>query len=68
MVLRLKQHGLFLPAKSLNHRMDIPKNIPPSIDIPTEEEFEEYLEWTKEEEEEFLRILNDPENDGKDLT
>jgi len=45
-----------------------PKNIPDPVSVPDEEEFEEYLEWTKEEEEEFLRILNDPENDGKDLT
>lgn len=26
--------------------------------------FDEYLEWTEQEEAEFLAVLNDPENDG----
>jgi hypothetical protein len=42
-----------------------PKNVPDSVPIP-DGDFEEFLEWTAEEEEEFLKILNDPENDGMD--
>jgi hypothetical protein len=40
-----------------------PKEGPPVEDI---EGLEEFLEWTEQEEEEFLRILDDPENDGMD--
>ncbi len=43
--------------------MNTPKNLPPPVDLPSEEEYEEFLEWTVEEEEEFLRILNDPGTD-----
>jgi hypothetical protein len=43
-----------------------PKDIPDPVSVPDEEQFEEFLEWTLAEEEELLRILNDPENDGMD--
>lgn len=41
-----------------------PKNVPQSVPIPDESTFDEFLEWTVEEEEAFLKILNDPMNDG----
>jgi|APFre7841882654_1041346.scaffolds.fasta_scaffold68914_3 hypothetical protein len=34
-----------------------PKNVPKPVDIPDEEQFEEFLEWTQEEEE-FLHIMD----------
>ena len=40
--------------------MNIPKNVPQPVPIP-DEEIEDMLEWTIEEEEEFLRILNTPD-------
>lgn len=40
-----------------------PKNVPPPVPIP-EESFEEFLEWTPQEEEEFLRLFNDQEKGG----
>lgn len=40
-----------------------PAGTPTPIAIP-EDDFDEYLEWTLEEEEEFLKIINDPNNDG----
>lgn len=46
-----------------------PKSKPPGTPDPVpipDEDFSEFVEWTVEEEEEFLRILNDPENDGMD--
>lgn len=41
-----------------------PKNVPPPVPIPEEDSFEEYLEWTPQEEEEFLRLFNDQEKGG----
>lgn len=41
--------------------MNTPKNLPLPVDLPSEEEYEEFLEWTQEEEEEFLRIINNPD-------
>jgi hypothetical protein len=38
--------------------MNTPKNIPPLIDIPDADQFEEFLEWTPEEEEAFLLIVD----------
>lgn len=32
--------------------------------LPEEEDYDEYVEWTAEEEEEFLRILNSQDKDG----
>lgn len=44
--------------------MNIPKNVPPPVPIP-DDDYNEYLEWTPEEEEEFIRMLDDPENNLK---
>lgn len=44
--------------------MNIPKNVPPPVPIP-DEDYNEYLEWTPQEEEEFIRMLDDPENNLK---
>lgn len=41
-----------------------PKNVPPSVPIPEEESFEQFLEWTPEEEEEFLRLFSEQEKGG----
>lgn len=38
--------------------------IQPDPDASINDSFDEYLEWTSEEEEEFLRIINDSENNG----
>jgi hypothetical protein len=38
-----------------------PKNAPLPGPIPEEESFEEFLEWTAEEEEEFVRMFNEQE-------
>lgn len=46
------------------------KNVPkssPVVDVPSEDDYEEIIEWTPEEEEEFLRILRDSENGINDL-
>jgi len=40
-----------------------PKDVPPPVDIPDEEQFEEFLEWTPEEEEQFLKILNNKQEE-----
>lgn len=40
-----------------------PKGTPTPVSIPDEQEFEEYLEWTSEEEEAFLRILEETDKD-----
>jgi hypothetical protein len=43
--------------------MSLPKNkpsgIPDPVAVPDEDAFEEFLEWTQEEEEAFLKILDD---------
>ncbi len=35
----------------------------PNVPEPTPEDFDEYLEWTEEEEEAFLDILNKKDED-----
>jgi len=42
-----------------------PKNVPPPVPIP-EEDFDDYLEWTPEEEEAFLSILDESEDSRSD--
>jgi hypothetical protein len=41
-----------------NETVDRPKGVPPPVDIP-EDNYDDYLEWTSEEEEAFLKILNE---------
>lgn len=36
-----------------------PVGVPPPVPVPDAAEFEEFLEWTPEEEEEFLKILDE---------
>lgn len=45
--------------------MNKPKNVPPPVPIP-DEDFDEFLEWTAEEEEEFLKVLDDTEAGEED--
>lgn len=40
-----------------------PPGVPEPVPVP-EGEFEEYLEWTVEEEEAFLKILEDADKDN----
>jgi hypothetical protein len=44
--------------------MPTPKNLPPKDDRP-EDDYDDYLEWTEEEEEAFLKILNEQDKDTK---
>jgi len=39
-----------------------PEGVPPPVPVP-DEDFDEYLEWTVEEEEAFLKILEDADKD-----
>lgn len=52
--------------------MNVPKNkpseIPDPVAVPDEEAFEEFLEWTREEEEAFLKILDDDIKDDNGNT
>jgi hypothetical protein len=42
-----------------------PKNVPDPVPIP-ENDFDEFLEWTQEEEEEFMRILHSTDADPEE--
>lgn len=44
--------------------MNTPKNLPPPVDVPTEEDYNDFLEWTVEEEEEFLKIIDGQKDDN----
>ena len=44
--------------------MNTPKN-PPDEHIPDDENYTDYLEWTAEEEEAFLKILDESEEEPK---
>jgi hypothetical protein len=59
----LKLHGLSQHITSRN--MNTPKNIPPS-DIPDDEDYTDFLEWTAEEEEAFLKILDEQKDENGD--
>lgn len=48
-----------LPNNSM--KTNQPKNIPSEVPVP--DDYDDYLEWTPAEEEEFLKILNDKGND-----
>jgi len=44
--------------------MTIPENVPQSVPI-LDEDYDDFLEWTEEEEEAFLKIMSDDEKDEK---
>ena len=46
--------------------MNTPKNLPPPADIPEEEDYTDFLEWTVEEEEAFLKILDEQKDSDGD--
>lgn len=41
---------------------DLLKSVPPPVSIPDDEIYEDFLEWTPEEEEAFLSILNNTDD------
>lgn len=45
--------------KPKEQSLDKPKGVPDPVEIPEDENFDDYLEWTAEEEEAFLKILNE---------
>jgi len=45
--------------KPKEQNLDKPKGVPEPVAIPEDENFDDYLEWTAEEEEAFLKILNE---------
>lgn len=54
------------PEQELDMTQNTPKPVPSIPEIPSEDDYEEFIEWTPQEEEEFLRILK--EQDGKDIS
>lgn len=53
-----------MKPKNQNSIENKPKGVPDPIELPDDDTFFENVEWTPEEEEAFLKILNEDDDEG----